>query len=74
MDLKDNGQTLLPSAMLPVDHDSDVDLSSVELTEILADGPISRVKMSKETEGAAIGNDTVIEEEDGGAFELTDWV
>lgn len=63
-----------PSTVLPVDEDDEVDLCSDQLAEILADSPISHVKKSKATENAAVGKDTVDEEEAGGVFELNDWV
>jgi hypothetical protein len=63
------------SAMLPVDEDdaSEIDLSSDELAEILADGPISHGKKSRTTDKAAIAKDEM-DCEDGSVFELTNWV
>jgi len=65
-----------PSAVLPVDQDDEVDLRSDELAEILADGPISCRKRSKdsETERTVIGTAVDDREEAGGVFELADWV
>jgi len=75
VDLKSQGSTPPPSsAVLPVDHDDEIDLCSDELTEILADGPISHVKKSKVTEKAAVVKDKVDDEDTGGVFELNDWV
>jgi hypothetical protein len=71
VDLRD--QVIPPSAVLPIDQDDEVDLHSEELTEILAESPISRVKKSKESERAG-GKDVVDDEEAGGVFELSDWV
>ena len=62
-----------PSPVLPIDQDDEIDLCSDELTEILADGPISRVKKAKESE-KAVGKNAMDEEEAGGVFELTEWV
>ncbi len=59
--------------MLPVDEDDEIDLCSDELAEILADGPIPPVKKSKVTEKAGVAKDEV-DGEDGGVFELNDWV
>ena len=76
MDLKTQGSTppsLSAVTVLPVDEDDEVDLCSVELAEILADGPIPRVTKSNMTEKAAVTND-VVDGEDGGDFELNDWV
>ena len=61
------------SAVLPVDDYNEIDLCSDELAEILADGPISQVTKSKVTEKAAIAKDES-DGEDGGVFELNDWV
>jgi len=74
VDLKAQGSSLpLPSAVLPVEQDDEVDLCSDELAEILADGPISCVKKSKGSEGT-VGMEEVEEEVAGGVFELADWV
>jgi hypothetical protein len=43
------------------------------LAEILADGPIRQMKQSRVTERAAVAKDEV-DGEDGGVFELNDWV
>ena len=40
---------------------------------ILADGPIRRMKQHKVTERGAVAKDEV-DGEDGGVFELNDWV
>jgi len=45
-----------------------------ELTEILADGPISRVKNSKVSMMGVIAKDEVDSEDAGGVFELNEWV
>ena len=70
-----NGNPPLPlSAVLPVDQDdSEIDLCSEELFEILADGPVVHVTKSRESDGI-VGQDTVEEEEAGGDFELGNWV
>jgi len=60
----------LSSAVLPVDE---IDLCSEELAKILADGPIRQMKQSRVTERAAVAKDEV-DGEDGGVFELNDWV
>ena len=57
------------SAMLPVDADNEIDLCSDELAEILADGPIRWMV----AERGAVAKDEV-DGEDGGVFELNDWV
>ena len=59
--------------MLPVHADDEIDLCSDELAEILADVPISQMKPTKFTERAAVAKDEV-DGEDGGVFELNDWV
>lgn len=61
------------SAVLPVDEDDEIDLCSDELAEILADGPIRQMKKSKVTERAAVAKEEA-DGEDGGVFELNDWV
>ena len=61
------------SALLPVNADNEIDLCSDELAEILADGPIRRMKQHKVTERGAVAKDE-IDGEDGGVFELNDWV
>ena len=43
-------------------------------TEILADGPISRVKNSKVSVMGVIAKDEVDNEDAGGVFELNEWV
>ena len=58
--------------MLPVDADDEIDLCSDELAEILADVPIWQMK-TKVIERAAVAQDEV-DGEDGGVFELNDWV
>lgn len=74
VDLKPKGSALpSSSAVLPVDEDDEVDLCSDELAEILADGPVRQVKKSKVPERAAVAKDEV-DGEDGGVFELNDWV
>ena len=66
----DLGSTLpSSSAVLPVDADNEIDLSSEELAEILADGPIRRMKQHKVTERGAVAKDKV-DGEDGGVLEL----
>ena len=45
-----------------------------ELTEILADGPISHVKNSKVSVMGVIAKDEVDNEDAGGVFELNEWV
>ena len=60
--------------MLPVDEDDEINLCSVELAEILADGPISRVTKSKAAEKVAVAKDEVDNEDEDGIFELNDWV
>jgi len=60
--------------VLPVDEDDEVDLCSVELGEILADGPISCVKKSKVSEMGVIGKEEVDNEDAGGVFELSEWL
>jgi hypothetical protein len=57
------------SAVLPVDEEEEFDLCSDKLAEILADGPISRKKGEK----VAVEKGEV-DSEDGGGFELNDWV
>ena len=75
VDLKPEGSSPpLPSAVLPVDQDDEIDLCSDELAEILADGPISHAKNAKVTEKAAVANGEVDDEDTGGVFELNDWV
>ncbi|KIM38034.1 hypothetical protein M413DRAFT_76363 [Hebeloma cylindrosporum] len=75
VDLNPQGSTPPPSsAVLPVDEDDEIDLCSDELAEILADGPISRVKKFKVNEMAAAANVEVDNEEAGGDFELDEWV
>ena len=75
VDLKPEGYTLpSSSAVLPVDEDDEINLCSVELAEILADGPISRVTKSKAAEKAAVSKDEVDNEDEDGLFELNDWV
>ena len=44
-------------------------MSSDELTKIIADGPIRRMKQHKVTERGAVAKDKV-DGEDGGVFEL----
>ena len=59
--------------MLPVDEDDEINLCSVELAEILADGPISRVtksKAAKISKKAAVAKDEVDNEDEDGIFEL----
>jgi len=64
VDLKRQGSTPPPSsAVLPVDQDDEIDLCSDEFAEILADGPISRVKKSNVTEREALAKDEVYDEE-----------
>jgi len=48
--------------------------TTTELTEILADGPISRVKNSKVSVMGVIAKDEVDNEDAGGVFELNEWV
>ena len=63
------------SAVLRVDEDDESDeinLCSVELAEILADGPISRVTKSKAAEKAAFAKDEVENEDEDGIFELNE--
>ena len=75
MDLNPPGFTRPPSsAVLPIDQDDEVDLCSDELAEILADGPISRVKKSKVSEQGVVAKDEVDNEDAGGVFELNEWV
>jgi hypothetical protein len=75
VDLNPPGFTLPPSsAVLPIDQDDEVDLCSDELAEILADGPISRVKKSKVSEMGVVAKDEVGDEDAGGVFELNEWV
>ena len=59
--------------MLPVDADDEIDLCSDELAEILADGPIRRMKQHKVTERGTVAKDEV-DGKDGSVFELNDWV
>ena len=58
--------------MLPVDEDDEINLYSVELAEILADGPISRMTKFKAAEKAAVAKDEVDNEDEDGIFELND--
>jgi len=75
VDLNPPGFTRPPSsAVLPIDQDDEVDLCSDELAEILADGPISRVKKSKVSEQGVVAKDEVDNEDAGGVFELNEWV
>jgi len=71
IDLKPQGTPPSSSAVLPVDEDDEIDLCSDELAEILADGPITRATKTKVTENAAFAK---VDSEDGGDFELNDWV
>ena len=73
IDLKPQGSTLPSSSAVPVDEDDERDLCSDELAEILADGPIPQAMKSKVTKKVAIAKDEV-DGEDGGVFELNDWV
>lgn len=75
VDLKSSSTPPPFSAVLPVDdEDDEIDLCSDELAEILADGPIPRRAMkSTMTERVAVAKDEV-DGEDGGDFELNDWV
>ena len=69
------GFTLPPSSA--IDQDDEVDLCSDELAEILADGPISRVKKSKDSKVSEMGvvaKDEVDNEDAGSVFELNKWV
>ena len=67
------GFTLPPSSA--IDQDDEVDLCSDELAEILADGPISRVKKSKDSKVSEMGvvaKDEVGNEDAGGVLELNE--
>ena len=60
--------------MLSIDQDDKVDLCLDELTEILADGPISRVKKSKVSEMKVVAKDEMNNEDASGVFDLNEWV
>ena len=73
VNLKAQGTPPSSSAVLPVDEGDEIDLCSDELAEILADGPITRVTKPKVAGKAAVVMDE-LDGEDGGEFELNDWV
>ena len=73
VNLKAQGTPPSSSAVLPVDEGDEIDLCSDELAEILADGPITWATKPKVAGKAAVVMDE-LDGEDGGEFELNDWV
>ncbi|KAF8060837.1 ribonuclease H-like domain-containing protein [Lyophyllum atratum] len=64
-----------PSSVLPMQDDDDFDMSSLDLEELLTDAPVSRsVKVGAVPKSRVPVAGVVDREEDGGTFELGDWM
>ncbi|KAG6912137.1 hypothetical protein DXG01_017116, partial [Tephrocybe rancida] len=62
-----------PSLVLPIEEDGDINIASFELEELLADAPLVRPVSKLTVNPFSKAAEVVMDEEEGGSFELGDW-